>query len=87
MLAYQAPGEKKPYRQRLDGDVITASEWTIDPPAILEVQDEDSTTSTVLVSGLAEGRLYRLVPKLTGATGQVLTGAGVQIYCTYNQPQ
>lgn len=58
-----------------DGDLIAASEWSIEPdePDGISVVGSDfaPSTSTVKVGGGIAGRIYRVVNKVTTACGRV----------------
>jgi len=58
-----------------DGDLLAASEWSVDPggPDGVAVTGSDfgTSTSTVKVGGGIAGRIYRIVNRVTTASGRV----------------
>lgn len=57
------------------GELLAASEWSVDPDELGGVSiagtDFDASTSTVKAAGGVAGRLYRLVNRITTATGRI----------------
>jgi hypothetical protein len=58
-----------------DGDLLAASEWSVDPDeqggVAVTGSDFAPSTSTVKVGGGIAGRIYRVVNKVTTASGRV----------------
>lgn len=57
----QWPGEKVFYEQEIENDTVASAEWTITPTGpTLSGKVNGSTSSRILVSGLAAGKTYLL---------------------------
>jgi hypothetical protein len=58
-----------------DGELLAASEWSVDPDESGGVSvvgsDFDASTSSVKAAGGVAGRLYRLANKVTTASGRI----------------
>jgi hypothetical protein len=67
----QDPNEKQDYRETLIGDTVASALWTITPAGpTLGTPTNTANTSTVRVSGIVFGVVYKLTAHVIGASGQ-----------------
>lgn len=71
----QWPAEKLFYEQRIEGDTVKSADWSITPTGpTLDGKANTTTSSKILVSGLAAGTTYLLRSHIVGASGQEFEG-------------